>query len=1012
MKITAYHKSLEQLHVGTLAPRAYFIPYTTAAGAKKGLRDASAQFTNLSGEWDFKFYESYEDVCQCLCETGLDNVPHEKMTVPMCWQNCTDRGYDKPLYVDQEYPFHFDPPYVGDENPCGLYSRHFTRPAGEKLYLNFEGVSSCFYVWVNGEFVGYSQVSHCTSEFDITPFAKDGDNLLTVLVVKWCDGTYLEDQDFFRLSGIFRDVYILARPENHIADFYVRQTVSNDLSKADITVELTKNGEFDVQWTLLDPKGACVASGCESGNSIDVCVEAPALWSDEVPNLYTLQLCANGEYIVSMTALRRIEIVNGVVLINGAKVKMRGINRHDSHPTLGYATPPEHMIRDLELLKKANVNAIRTSHYPNDPRFLEYCDKYGFMVVDEADLETHGAGFEYRGNAYQGAWSFERWASAMSDNPDWEESYIDRAARLFERDKNRGCIVMWSLGNESSIGNNHRSMRTYIKNRMPDAVIHYENAYIEFKHKPRDEAFDDISDVESRMYASPEYIEKYFEEHLSDKPFYLCEYVDSMSTGFVYENWDLVEKYDGFFGAHIWEFTDHAVDIGGGRFCYGGDFGETPNSYVSCVDGLVHPDRKPRPGYYDMKKVYQPWAATYENGSVTITSRRKFISLEDLALVWKLECDGNVVASGREVLDIAPGASKTYSLFDPAIAVGDGFLTLSYVTLNPAALIEVGFEQGFDQFKVCKASAKSETPAGLVPAMDEGERYVRIKVGSTVYSYDKAYGRVFSIVANGREMLSSPIGLCIYRPSTYNNRNPFYKTHLWFFAAFQKTFSVATSVLEDGAVKIEAQIGFGAPSAPTLIRGTATWLFAADGSANFYFEGNWRDKVEFLPKIGLEFKMPEAYEQVEYYGHGPFEAYVDRRRSSKVGHYVSTVTDQYEPYVKPQECSSHYGTLWASVADESGNGLLFAPYGEGSELCFKALHYTNDQIEETAHSWELEPIKETVVSLDYRYHALAPNGRIAAKEPDYHFDEKVLSFGFKIKPVQMGNVDPFDEIRR
>jgi beta-galactosidase len=1009
MKMKAYHKSLEHLHVGTLAPRAYFIPYTTSDDARKGLRDTSPLFYSLNGVWGFKFFESFEDVCEELCKAGLDNVEHDTIEVPKCWQNYTDRGYDTPLYVDQEYPFHFDPPHVADENPCGLYSRHFNRPAGEKLYLNFEGVSSCFYVWINGEFVGYSQVSHCTSEFDITPFCKDGDNQLTVLVVKWCDGTYLEDQDYFRLNGIFRDVYILSRPEKHLADIYVRQSVSADLKKADICVELTKEGEFDVAWTLLDPAGKKVAFGVESGDKIAISVANPTLWSDETPHLYTLELATPGEYIVSMTGLRRIEIINGVVLINGAKVKLRGINRHDSHPTLGYATPPEHMLKDLKLLKEANVNAIRTSHYPNDPRFMEYCDKFGFYVVDEADLETHGAGFEYRGNAYQGAWSFERWASAMSDNPDWEESYVDRAARMFERDKNRGCVVMWSLGNESSIGRNHRSMREYIKNRMPDALIHYENAYIEFKHKPRNEPFDDISDVESRMYASPEYIEKYFDEHLSDKPFYLCEYVCSSTTGQVYEYWDLVEKYDGFFGAHIWEFTDHAVDIGGGRYTYGGDFGELPNSYISCVDGLVHPDRTHRPGYFDMKKVYQPWHTEYENGSVTITSRRKFISLEDLELVWKLECNGKTVASGRVSLDILPGESKTFRLFDPAIAVGDGFLTLSFVNLKDSPLIAAGFEQGFDQFRVSTAVAKPVS-AGRIPTITEDGRYIRVQVGETVYSYDKSYGRIFSISANGKEMLASPIGLCIYRPMLYNDKTPFFKTHLWFHAAFQKTFRVESHVDKNGTVVISAQIGFGAPSAPTLIRGTASWHFTPDGSANFAFEGNWREKVDKLPKIGLEFMMPEGFEQVQYCGHGPFEAYIDRHRSSKVGHYRTTVTDMYEPYVKPQECSSHYGTLWATVADETGHGLLFAPYGEGSQLCFKALHYTNLQIDETAHSWELEPLKETVVSLDYRYNALSGTDRIAAKTPQYYLNEKTLKFGFRIKPVQMGAIDPFDEI--
>ncbi len=1011
MDFAPYHKSLEHLHVGTEAPRAYFVPYQSVAFAEKGLRDSSDRFLNLCGEWDFKFFSSFEDVSEEICAGGLDGVPCDRLTVPKCWQNCTDRDYDRPQYIDQEYPFHFDPPFVADENPCGLYSRHFILPEGERFYLNFEGVSSAFYVWVNGTFAGYSQVSHSTSEFDVTEYVRGGDNLLTVLVLKWCDGTYLEDQDFFRLSGIFREVYILARPENNLRDFYIRQNIAEDLSSAELCIDLDRRGEFPVEWELVSPCGKTVASGSESGNCINVKLDSPVLWNDEQPRLYSLRLSACGECIVNMTALKRIEIKSGVVYMNGAKVKLRGINRHDSHPTLGYATPVEHMIRDLKLLKQANVNAIRTSHYPNDPRFTEFCDKYGFMLVDEADLETHGAGFEYRGDAYAGAWSFERWASAMSDNPDWEEAYVDRAARLFERDKNRGCVVMWSLGNESSIGRNHRSMRRYIKNRMPDAIIHYENAQREFAHKPRNEPFDDISDVESRMYASPDYIEKYFDEKLSDKPFYLCEYVDSMSTGHVYENWDLVEKYDGFFGAHIWELTDHAVDIGGGRYTYGGYYDPVPDNGVSCVDGLVHPDRKPRPGYYDMKRVYQPWSASYENGKVKVTSRRRFVSLGDMEMLWKLECDGRTVAQGKEPLSVAPGETAEYSLFDESAAFGNAYLTLSFVTKTETDLVPRGFEAGFEQYKIAAPAAEKISSGAGEPVMLEDEKFVRVISGNTVYSYDKRYGRIFSIVSGGKEMLASPIGLCIWHPRTYNNRQPFWKTHLRFNSAYQKTFSVSTDFTETGALRISAEIGFGAPSAPTLIRGTASWEFTSDGAADFYFTGTVRDVVKFLPKIGLEFKMPAGNEYAEYYGHGPFEAYVDRRRSSRVGRFSAKVSDMYEPYVMPQECSSHYGTVWATVADENGRGLLFAPRGEGSELCFKALHFTNRQLDETAHSWELVPLDETVVSLDYRFHALAPNDRIAAKEPDYYLDEKELSFGFRIKPVVTGNVDPFEEIK-
>ena len=543
MKFQEYHQSTSDLHVGCEAPRAYFVPFASQETAATRRRENSEFFQLLSGEWSFRWYASFLDFCENDIFVADDVC--ERISVPCSWQMYLDRNYDKPNYTNLEYPYPVDPPYVPDENPCGLYLRDFTVTSAEdRQYLNFEGVEGGFYVWINGKFVGYSQVAHMTSEFDVTEYVNVGSNRLAVLVVKWSDGSYLEDQDYFRMSGILRDVYLLSRPQAHIRDYYVRQEVSADLATAVLNVELALCGETDVKCTLVDPDGNVVAEGLGK-DVVTFTLTNPILWNDESPKQYTLWLVAGREVICERVAIRRLVIENGVLLLNNRGVKARGVNRHDSHPTLGHAVPEDHMYRDLLILKQANCNAIRTSHYPNDPRFAQFCEELGFMLVDEADLETHGMGYDW-----EGQWDWTRW-SFLSNHPDWKEAYVDRAARLFERDKNRGCVVMWSLGNESGCGVNHRAMREYIKTREPKAFVHYENAHLEFKAVPEGECFADISDVESRMYADTAYIAKYFAEKLSDKPFFLCEYVCSMSTGDVFANWDLVMKHDGFFGACI-----------------------------------------------------------------------------------------------------------------------------------------------------------------------------------------------------------------------------------------------------------------------------------------------------------------------------------------------------------------------------------------------------------------------------------------------------------------------------
>ena len=491
LNIPNYHQSTETLHIGCEKPRAYFVPFPCGCASKHAERGESAFFKSLCGEWSFKFFKSVNDVCDLSTE-GSD-----KLTVPMSWQMALGRGYDVPNYTNVNYPIPYDPPFVPDENPCGLYSRKFTVPAamaGKKIYLNFEGVDSAFYVWVNDEFAAYSQVSHMTSEIDVTSLVHAGENEIKVLVLKWSDGTYLEDQDMWRMSGIFREVYLLFRDETHIRDIFVNCDLDDSFTDADFTADVDVTGKATVEWTLDCPCGETISSGkCdvdENGKIVVPTIKNAKLWSDEEPNLYSLTLHCGNEYITLPIGARRVEIKDGCVVINGKKVKAKGVNRHDSHHLLGHATPVEHMVRDIMIMKAHNVNMVRTSHYPNDPRFTALCDKYGLYVCDETDLETHGARPWY----------------ALSRSPEWEGEYVDRVQRMVERDKNHPCVIFWSLGNESGWGQNHVAMHTWIKSRDTSRIVHYEGA--NYDHNDG-KYLRDVTDIESRMYPNPTWCDNY-----------------------------------------------------------------------------------------------------------------------------------------------------------------------------------------------------------------------------------------------------------------------------------------------------------------------------------------------------------------------------------------------------------------------------------------------------------------------------------------------------------------------
>ncbi|MBQ7596818.1 MAG: DUF4981 domain-containing protein, partial [Clostridia bacterium] len=844
----------------------------------------------------------------------------------------------------------------------------------------------------NGAFMGYSQVSHCTSEIEITDvLSEDGINIFEVLVVKHCDGSYMEDQDFFRLSGIFRDVYVLERDAVHISDIFINPTVSEDLRLTQIHIKAEIDGNAKLSFKLFDPDGKVVFEDSAQNSEISIFTAEPVLWNAEDPKMYSLTVQCGDEFIKFPLAVKRVEIKDRCLLLNNKKIKLRGINRHDSNPETGYTVSVDDMLNDLYILKRANVNTIRTSHYPNDPRFLEMCDRLGFMVVDEADFEAHGLGYNY------GDWYWDYWAH-IADVPEWKDACIDRAARLFERDKNHGCVIMWSLGNESGCGENHRHMAEYIRSRMPGAIIHYENAHLEYQERLGKD-FTDISDVESRMYASTEYLKEYLENPENKKPFFYCEYVSAWSTGDIPLHWGKLEDYDNYCGACVWEMTDHAVNTGtkeSPKYRYGGDFGDYPNDHIYCVDGLVYPDRRERPGYLDMKIEYQPFDIKFDDGTLTIKNKRYFMPLTDMCFAWTVERNGKVVLEGKiPDTQIPAREEKEFQIFDSVELSGFTTLNIYAHQLHDTKWAKKGYEIGHKQFILSQSALA--VPAEAESAVDIAETRTKITVtcGGSVYTYDKLSGRIISIYNNGAELLKEPVSFNIFR-SYYAG---FALQDEWkrarYEKAYQKTYGTTVAEISPTRVIIKSKLSFAAPAMPPAVTADVAYTFEC-GKLNVTVNAQVNERAPALPRFGLNIVMPKQYENIKYIGYGPGETYPDRFRSQLISEYETTVTENFEHYVKPVECSAHYKTKIARVTNNYGNGLVFTDTSSDGFL-FNAKHYTDIQLLETKHDDELSELDETIVSIDYKMQADSTG--FAEKEPWRMFNEKEFSFSFDIKPI-------------
>lgn len=919
-------------YVGVMQPRCYYIPFADKNEWSEQ-REKSSRFTSLNGKWTIAPYKSVLDVPDDFYLTA----PEKPIDVPSCVQYY---GMDCFQYTNVNYPIPFDPPFVPSENPAYHYSRTFEAKKNGRKYLVFEGVDSCFYLYLNGKFVGFSQISHRVSEFDVTDYIVDGKNKLDVLVLKWCAGTYFEDQDKWRFTGIFRDVYMLDRPEKHIVDY---------------KIETKQNGE--VTFALIEGEDALVTFCGETkkvraGEKVCFKVENPKLWSAETPYLYDMDVECNGEFIREKVGIREIEIKDGAFLLNGKAIKMRGVNRHDFHPTKGAAVSLDDIVTDLTLMKKLNVNAIRTSHYPSCPEFYRLCDKYGFYVIDEADHESHGASASRDGRA----------EGYLSDCPEFEFAMLERQKMLVTRDKNRACVLLWSMGNECGWGKNFYACSAYIKATDSTRPVHYERVCaVDYdaetgERKPR---FTDYAeapvDVVSRMYASPEFMAKGFlgdkDEH---RPFVQCEYCHAMGNGpgDLKEYWDVIYSSDRFMGGFVWEWADHGVLYNSDGFRYGGDFGETLHDGNFCVDGIVAPDRKIKTGSLEMKKAYEPVLIEYKDGKAVVTSRNYFASM---AFKAEIICkQGEKTTSTQTVQAVVePGESVSMDVADKNASV----VKVNLYTLEEDGLVPENHLFASEGFELKPLSLPSHAAAKC--EIKENGRYYVVKKGSLVCFVDRGTGVITSLEKNGEKVLSDNLALNIYRAPTDNDRNVKWE---WKSQRMDHSYADAYSVEKTGENRITVKGKIVSEQREPIVKYTLVYDFVESGvTVSVDYEYNAMKDGWFLPRIGLKTALGKSFENMEFYGYGPQESYVDKRFACSRDFYKTTVSDNFVHYIKPQENGSHYGTNYASVTDGKTTITLESEQG----FSFNLSPYDEATLEKTAHDDQLPESEKNYLYADF-----------------------------------------------
>ena len=1012
MIVPRYYENLSVLHENTMPPRAYYVPASERMDDLMEYREKSDRMQLLNGTWKFQYFNSIYDVQEKFFETEYNTENFGEIAVPGVWQMA---GYDTHQYTNIRYPFPFDPPHVLQDNPCGAYVRNFHYSRDDKApeaFLNFEGVDSCFYVWINGSYVGYSQVSHMTSEFDITDFIMDGENSIAVLVMKWCDGSYLEDQDKFRMSGIFRDVYILKRPVKAVSDYRVKTKIGDMLAKVELEVQFYSPTEVKIK--IEDKDGAVVSVGSITDNGTTVLeIASPELWNTENPYLYRLILETENEVIVDHIALRTIEIKDQVIYLNSQKIKFRGVNRHDFDSVTGFAISVDQIKTDLTLMKQHNFNAIRSSHYPNAPFFYEMCDKYGFMIVDEADIEAHGPFMLYRkeDTDYN---RFKRWNEKIADDAAWETAILDRVKLMVERDKNRFCIVMWSMGNESAYGCNFEKALAWTKGYDPDRITQYESA----RYRNYDVTYDYKNlDLYSRMYPSLSEIQEYLEKDGS-KPFLLVEYCHSMGNGpgDFEDYFQIIQKNDKMCGGFVWEWCDHAIAHGTAEngktiYAYGGDHDEVIHDGNFCMDGLVYPDRTVHTGLMEYKNVYRPArivSCDLETGELVLHNYMDFDDLRDyVAISYELTQDGLVISKGELAeVSVAPHCDGKINLNIKVPANGKCYLKFIYHLKKEIPLLEEGYVLGFDEINVSYKDAKNQlaerwlgkTASDSGVQIKENDTLLQIQGREFTYVLDKRTALFTEIKYAGREYLNRPMELNIWRAPTDNDM---YIKSEWKKAHYDNAYTRAynTEVVQGKqGVKIVSHASVVADTVQKILDVTFTWNVDADGKIEADIAVKKDEEFPELPRFGVRMFLDKKLSDVRYFGMGPQESYRDKHQASSHGLYCAKVNELHEDYIRPQENGSHYDCEYAELSNNRYGIVVVTE----NTFSFNASCYTQEELERKEHNYELEESDSTILCLDYAQNGIGSNSCGPVVLNQYRFNDVLFRFQFMLVPYVKG----------
>ncbi|MFL2099806.1 glycoside hydrolase family 2 TIM barrel-domain containing protein [Desemzia sp. FAM 24101] len=915
--------------------RADFIPYgSLKAYQHRKQWNESDRTMSLNGAWSFSYWSNPLEAGTAFAAKTYDVSKWKDISVPSHWQL---EGYGKPHYTNVQYPIPLDPPYVPDENPTGNYARDFYLPVGwdeKKVLLRFEGVDSSLKVWVNGEEVGMSQGSRLPAEFDITSYVKGEKNRIAVQVTKWSEGTYLEDQDMWWLSGIYRDVTLIARPQTYLQDTFVHSEVNEALSSAQLVVESELIGDTEgitVVHSLVDPLGKVLYRE-EEAVQVDnqywkwsVPVKDIQLWSAETPHLYEVQIELRDihnqvlETVIQKSGFRKLEIKGGLLHINQVPIKLKGVNRHEFHQTKGRAIDYEDIILDLKLLKQGNFNAIRTSHYPNTPAFYALCDEYGFYVIDETDVETHG--FEIDGKVDE-----------LANQEMWEEEYVSRMERMVERDKNHPSIFMWSVGNESGAGKNHEKMVQFTKERDPTRFVHHEGESLKINWRGKLlEEEPKLSAVHSTMYTDLPLLKQLGVQSQMKKPHIVCEYAHAMGNGpgALQDYWDIFYKFPRLQGGFIWEWCDQGIlaenEEGTLVYHYGGDFGDEPNDANFVIDGLVQPDRTPSPGYYEAKKAQEPlttkWLSSTE---IEITNRKDFTTVDDLTAEWVLKVEGVAIQKGTiDIVGIQPHSAvkRTLSYNIPTHQQNEAvWIEIQYTSKQDMKWCEKGFELAWSEYVLyLPTSISVSTPvpesAETGPFVkSEAETTLAIQNNCTQVLFSKVTGNLLDWTVQGEKFFKTAPRLNLYRPLTDNDHRV---GATWRNYGLHQTQERLVSINYDDSLEnttVTVQKVVGTRKLAWKIHLTYEYKLKKDGTLSFHVKGKPEGRFpDTIARIGLESGIRAEYKHISWVGKGPNETYVDTQSAGRFGLFESSVENLNFPYIYPQESGNHLDTHWVKL---------------------------------------------------------------------------------------------------